>query len=303
MKNLLRTTTLLCIYLFSFNASSQESSNAPNITFSDLDGVTHDLHTYLDSGYSVILDFSYQNCQPCQHWSINVGHDLWDNFGPDGDNSLRMFFIDVDPVSDEDLQEYTQQWGVEYPVINISELFSEYPVDGYPTLFYICSDKTFVKTSGYGNPDSEMLAHYYIQKCKGNDLSSNLMFYSASIADKTTLCNSNPLHYTPTLRLLGTGSVDEDNFIEQEYQIEIFKNNNLFRTDSIDPWSDGSLAYYDSPELDPIEVSFEDIITFVAHYPNDSFANDDTIKVTIPAEVNTLISSDTILNMNGQSGL
>ncbi|MDA9898256.1 hypothetical protein N9D69_01650 [Flavobacteriales bacterium] len=50
MKNLLQTTALLCIYLFSFNAIAQES-NAPDLTFTDLDGVTHTIHEYTDAGY------------------------------------------------------------------------------------------------------------------------------------------------------------------------------------------------------------------------------------------------------------
>jgi hypothetical protein len=110
MKNLLQTTALLCIYLFSFNAIAQES-NVPNLTFTDLDGITHTIHEYTDAGYKVILDFSYQQCNPCKDWALNVGHDLWDAHGPDGDNTIRMFHIDPMNVSDQQVANYTQSWG------------------------------------------------------------------------------------------------------------------------------------------------------------------------------------------------
>ena len=102
---------LISIFLgFSSNLFSQ---TAPNVTLTDLDGVSHELYAYLDSGYQVILDFSYELCGPCYDWSVNVGHAIWATYGPEGDNSLRMFHIDVDDfATNNQVASYTQSWGV-----------------------------------------------------------------------------------------------------------------------------------------------------------------------------------------------
>jgi len=47
----------------------------------------------------------------------------------------------------------------------------------------------------------------------------------------------------------------------------------------------------------------EDVITLVAHYPDDNYPNDDTVKVTMPSELYTPTSSDTTLNISGTSSL
>ena len=90
----------IIISLMVFGASAQ---TAQNITFTDLDGFAHDLYTYLDSGYTVILEFSYELCGPCYDWSVNVGHHLWETYGSEGENSLRMFYFDVGMAPNNDL--------------------------------------------------------------------------------------------------------------------------------------------------------------------------------------------------------
>ena len=107
------------MFLTFFSASAQ---TAQNISFTDLDGTTHDLYTYLDSGYTVILDFSYELCGPCYEWTIYIGHDLWEEHGPEGDNTLRMFHFDVYPETDESVESYTQEWGVKYSVTNLPDM-------------------------------------------------------------------------------------------------------------------------------------------------------------------------------------
>ena len=98
-----------------------------------------------------------------------MGHELWETFGPDGENVLRMFFFDVAmtpseimppdlTVTDDELEAYAQQWGIECPLINLSgpNTIPEYPESGYPTIYVICPDRSFTQFSGYGYPSSEM---------------------------------------------------------------------------------------------------------------------------------------------------
>lgn len=298
--------------LFFISVSTQLSfaqEQATDITFTDLDGTSHNLYTYLDSGYSVVLDFSYEYCGPCYDWSVNVGHGLWDEHGPDGDNTLRMFHFDVYPVSDQDVMDYSEEWGVEYPVINLEDNLTEYPIDGYPTIFFMCPDenRTYYETSGYGYPLSQMVADDHYGKCKGNDdISSSISFVSASPALSSTICNSSPTYYAPQLLIVNNDLVfnfegTSSSWIDSVYQIEIFKNGTYHSTQNVDPWSDNALDYQDQPILSPIPVESNDELTLICHYPLDNYANDDTVFVTIPSEINTPTSSDTslIVDLNG----
>ena len=86
--------------------------------------------------------------------------------------------------------------------------------------------------------------------------------------------------------------------MDLNYPIEVFINGTLIDTQMIDPWSDGALSYDDSPTLSPIEVGLGDELMFVCHYPGDTYPNDDTVRTSIPSEVNTPTSTTTVLNIN-----
>ena len=285
------------MFLTFFSASAQ---TAQNISFTDLDGTTHDLYTYLDSGYTVILDFSYELCGPCYEWTIYIGHDLWEEHGPEGDNTLRMFHFDVYPETDESVESYAQEWGVEYSVTNLPDMntFAEFPENGYPTIYVICPDKSYSETGGYGHPFSFLEAQYFLNQCNGIDLSTNVCFLESS--EPSHLCDQEPLSFSPTLSLASyfdfgnSGSA----FMDLNYPIEVFINGTLIDTQMIDPWSDGALSYDDSPTLSPIEVGLGDELMFVCHYPGDTYPNDDTVRTSIPSEVNTPTSTTTVLNIN-----
>ncbi len=287
----------LCIALLSLDLKAQENI-APDITFTDLNGVSHNLYTYLDSGYTVILDFSYEYCGTCFDWSLNVGHDLWAHHGLSGDNTIRMFHFDIDPRSDEDVLDYTQEWGIEYPVINLQADLPEYPLESFPTLHFVCPDSTYNSDFGYGHPLSYIHANYLISQCTDNPIpDSNITFVSASPALTNTMCNSTPLTYIPTLHLSANEVLDSPIVMDQFYNVEVFINDTLFSTVNIDPDSDGSIGSFDDPVLSAIAVDFNDEITMVAHYPGDTHSADDTVKVTIPSQVLTSTSSDTVLEV------
>jgi hypothetical protein len=217
-----------------------------------------------------------------------------------------MFHFDVDPVTDEDVQEYTEEWGVECPVVNLEDNLPEYPSNAYPNIIFACPDKSYETSTGYGFPSSQIEADVYLEQCQGNDISTSINFLSTSPALSNSLCNSSPLNYTPKLHIVNNASVsssDESSWIDTNYQIEIFKNGTYFATQDVDPWSDNALDFEDTPTLNPIPVANNDVLTLVCHYPLDNYANDDTVFVTIPSEVNTPTSSDTSLIVNLTEGL
>lgn len=286
--------SLLVVLLLSFTTSIFAQLTAPNITITDLDGTDHELYAYLDSGYQVILDFSYELCGPCYDWSVNIGHGLWEEHGPDGDNTLRMFHIDVYPVTDQSVSEYTQSWGIEYMVVNLPDNHPSYPVSGYPALFFICPDKTFSESGGYGYPSSQIAAEYYIEKCNGTDLSSNYSFFSATEATPANLC-SDSLVYSPSITVIRSGAVEFPNgntFFEDEYDVQIFINGIYNSTQTVDPWADNSVGTYsDESVLEPFPVNLNDEVSFVINFEGDNFPDDDTVHVTMPSSANTETST------------
>ncbi|MBL6663537.1 MAG: hypothetical protein ISP71_05465 [Flavobacteriales bacterium] len=286
----------LLVILFSL---SSEAQVAPNLTFTDLDGMTHTIHDYTEAGYKVLLDFSYETCNPCKEWAINVGHDLWQNHGPDGDNTLRMFHIDPKPGTDQDVANYTQTWGVEYPVVNMQSVPSEYPLDSYPRLFFICADKSYYESGGYGYPSSIMKAQYFLEICNGSNLTGNKTFISATPATSSTLCNSSPFSYTPQIHVfnndvVGIGSGAPQ--FEDPYDVKIFINGSHHSTQTVDPWADMSVSNFDDISyLQPIPVSQNDLLALVIDVEGDNFPDDDTIYVQIPSSVSTPTSASTSL--------
>ena len=293
------TLSLLLTSLFFVNVT--KAQDAPNISFTDLSGVTHDLYTYLDSGYTVLLDFTYEYCGPCKDWSVNVGHDLWNQHGPGGDNTIRMFHLDTYSAPDQDILDYISEWGVNYPVVNLEDLLNEYPVNGYPQIYFICPDKSYFRTGGYGFPSSEMDAQYYLASCQGADLSNNKAIVATSPLTSSTVCHSTPLTFSPKIHVYNSESAVSDSasfFFMEEYPVQILINGVYHSTQNIDPWSDGSVTNLDDEAyLEPIPVNPGDEVALVIDFEGDNYSNDDTSKITIPASINTPISSDTVLSL------
>ena len=295
-------TRLFIITIVCFTSSFLFAQTAQNITFTDLDDVTHDLYSYLDSGYTVVIDFSYEQCYPCYNWSQHVGHDLWETYGINGDNTLRMFHFDVHPISDQDAANYTQGWGIEYPIINLpnQNYFPEYPEDGYPQIYVICPNKSYFETGGYGYPQSEVEDHYFLNMCQGADLDSNLTLFGIDeLTSNSSICQTDPLIYTPILKIMVSSHFlnFETVFFEDSYEIKTFVNNQYHQTQTINPTLNGGVYSPLTPTLEPIEVNPGDSIMFICSYSADNFANDDTAHAVIPLDINTPSSSDSSLSL------
>ena len=106
MKKLI-TLTALAVSLFTQSGKAQLPSNsvAKDFTFTDLNGNTHNLYTYLNQGKTVFIDVSASWCGPC--WTFH-GTGYWDNLyinhGPLGNpnvlstttNDVMVLFIEGD---------------------------------------------------------------------------------------------------------------------------------------------------------------------------------------------------------------
>ena len=149
MKHIYALFAALLISIASF-AQLPSGAAAPDWTATDLDGVEHNLYSLLDSGYTVVIDFSATWCGPCWNYH-NTGalETLHEEHGPDGDNTMRVFFIEGDDTTTQaDLEgtgAATQgDWisGTGYPIIdNGGDIFNDYFGAYFPTIYTICPNR------------------------------------------------------------------------------------------------------------------------------------------------------------------
>ncbi len=128
-------------------------SIAPDFTLQDIDGHTHHLYDYLDSGKVVILDFFEVMCGPC--WNYHETHALahaFNAWGPGGTNELMIFEVEGIKSSINQIRGLTPptygNWteGEPFPFIetclpNNNKIVSDYMVNFFPSVYLICRDR------------------------------------------------------------------------------------------------------------------------------------------------------------------
>lgn len=155
----------LILFAFSFACLSSKAqltngSIAPDWTLMSIDSVEHNLYSYIDSGYQVILDFSATWCGPCWNYhQTGILEELYELYGPNGTNDIRIFHIEADDNTTLDQlygttgtnpgQTTQGDWvtGTSYPIIDDGgETFSAYECEAYPTIFTVCPNRRLTET-------------------------------------------------------------------------------------------------------------------------------------------------------------
>lgn len=145
MKRIFTFLLSLCL-TFHLSAQLSDGSQAPDFDLPDLGGTNHSLYSYLEDGYSAILDFSATWCPPC--WSYHesgILEDIYDDY----DDKVIVFMIEADPntnmaciygqsgCNNTSLGDWTD---VPYPVLNpdsggAAEVNSDFNINYFPTLY------------------------------------------------------------------------------------------------------------------------------------------------------------------------
>ena len=102
-----RFLTFLVGFTISLSTFAQlpDGSIAPDFTATDINGVEHNLYTYLDSGYSVILNFSATWMSPSwSYFQEGTLQSIHETYGPNGTNEVRILWLESDDqTTDADL--------------------------------------------------------------------------------------------------------------------------------------------------------------------------------------------------------
>ncbi|MBL6663536.1 MAG: hypothetical protein ISP71_05460 [Flavobacteriales bacterium] len=283
----------LLVILFSL---SSEAQVAPDASFTDLEGNSHNIYSYLDDGYKVILVYGgYEGACWIGEWQTAVGSEIWDEFGPSGDNTVRMFFIDETDLmnsTDQSVANYTAQMGVEYPVVNLDNALPGYPVDGTPAFYAICLDKSYHSGGGFGEESSYEQMKAFLLDCDGEDLSNDIYF--SGLKDKPRFCTKGDNHsFIPILHLmfseLNENNTDSailtGNYLNQAYKIYYYLNGSIQDTFNMPPPTGEHGMHADQPTLPIVTLNSGDVIRYVLDYPNDSYSGNNEYEYTIPSNL------------------
>ena len=214
MKKILFSLTVALGLFGSINAQLPDGTVCPDFTGTDLNGNTHNLYSYLDAGYTVILDISATWCPPC--WSFHQAgtlEDIWMNHGPAGGTGVSasttddviVLWIEGDASTTlADLQGTTPgtqgDWitGTNFPIIDDASIAQTLGIAYYPTLYTIYPDR-YLEESGQGG------SNY-------SNISANIGNHSGSTGVDASLFN-----YTGvTVADCGTGDLDVQVLIQNK---------------------------------------------------------------------------------------
>lgn len=143
----MKKVILILIAVFSFcicEAQSKVGSKAPNIILKDLDGVSHNLYNYLDSGVTVIFDIFATWCLPCKVFrNSHVFDSLELHYGMNGNitpRKIKVFSIESDPATKtNELINWAK--GSNYSYVEFDGIGSIYPASAIPQFYVICPNR------------------------------------------------------------------------------------------------------------------------------------------------------------------
>ena len=155
MKVIRYTFYLLMLTVSQLHAQVPDGSIAPDFTFTDINGNSQNLYSYLNQGKYVVLDISATWCVPCwAYHNTGIIDSIYNKHDQPGLQDWKVIFMEGDGNTDSaDLHgtgTNTQgDWvtGANYTIIDplagpdLNSFKNSLAMSFYPTFFLICPDK------------------------------------------------------------------------------------------------------------------------------------------------------------------
>lgn len=263
MKKTLKYWTFGLALAFSGSGFSQlaNGSTAPDFTLTDINGNTHTLSDYLNSGKTVYIDFFACHCPYC--WNYHNTHalaDLYNDYGPTtASNDVFVFAIELDPNNGNNefygISGITQgNWvaGTNYPQINPEgaqrdSIISAFAVNYYPMIYAICPDGKITEIGK--KTTAELYAHagtcestLGVQENKQQNFSVDQGQSEITVHSPIDLTDSNAVIVLSDLQgkrisnksFTGkTGSIDFDHVKQSVYFIQVIQRERILFSQKI----------------------------------------------------------------------
>jgi len=145
MKKIL-TFLLICITLFA-NAQSgllNGTGYAPNFTVTDINGNSHTIYDYLDSGYVMVLELLSTTCGHCQSHAAGTENSYLTN-GPIGTDVARFLALEVNAATDSAaVANFASTYGITFSIANnVSPTAINYQLYYTPGYYVIYPDRSY----------------------------------------------------------------------------------------------------------------------------------------------------------------
>jgi hypothetical protein len=152
MKLFVQRALFAALTFFASNSYGQLANGTllpAGINLTDLNGNSYNIDALLSGGKTVFIDVSATWCGPC--WGFHQTHildDLYTQYGPQGTDEVRVFWIEGDGTTSVDLISgigtNTQgDWtaGTNFPLIDDADVTNTLQIGFFPTLYMICPSR------------------------------------------------------------------------------------------------------------------------------------------------------------------
>jgi len=237
------------------------AQTAPNLIVTDLEGTTHNLYDYLDEGKTVILDFFIINCTPCQEGAPHLDS-FWSTYGPEGTEQIQVISLELSNSTNQQVANTAEEWGMENPVVNLSETPSAYNsfIPAFPTYIVVCPDKSMTTLIDFEYPETILAWEQSLNSCDFGDSFTDVNILANEVIHCDRTIQANLVIGNVGMNLINTLTIDV--FVDSVFHSSIQWNNALpsnFNTNST-----------------PFPITFEDnsingsLIEFIVYTPNDA---------------------------------
>jgi thiol-disulfide isomerase/thioredoxin len=151
---------LLIVNLIALSTFAQlPESNFPQFNFQDLEGNTHNSQEYLGQGKVIVINVFATWCPNCTS-AIPTVRELWEERGPEGDDSMAMLYAERDPNTSNE-QSYINTHNIGIPVITeATQFIADLGITYQPVYIVVCPDgsyDTYLGSIGDGTVVTDMI--------------------------------------------------------------------------------------------------------------------------------------------------